>query len=148
MGVAPKHLHFQQVSHNLIQQTFSLMLPGYRKAAQSIAKAAAGGKKNVIFIKQTTGVVQISIPADSLPLQQLIHLLIGQGIPGLNFRDRCTHYRHLTCILRICPVGRGNHRADHSKRDDQNYRGMMPRTIANSIHRMLKPHTHRKEALM
>ncbi len=89
MGVPPLGLHLQQVTRDLIEQSLPPVRTVHRQAADGVGKAAAGGNQPQPAVKDAAGIVQISVPPDTLLLQKGVHLglpaFVQRGYGGQRF---------------------------------------------------------------
>ena len=93
MQVAAGTLHLNEVGDDLVQQTFALMRRADRKAAQRVAEAAARADDVIVFVQHRADVVEVSVAADALLLQQCVDLCKGAFVGGGNLRKDV--FRHL-----------------------------------------------------
>ena len=93
MQVAAGTLDLNEVGDDLVQQTFALMRRADRKAAQRVAEAAACADDVVVFVQHRADVVEVSVAADALLLQQCVDLCKGAVVGGGNLRKGV--FRHL-----------------------------------------------------
>ena len=76
MCITTLKLYADQVSYNLIHQSFSLMRAADCHTAECVAKTASGSDDVHLIIIHTAGVVKICIPADTFCKEQFIYLLV------------------------------------------------------------------------
>ena len=76
MCITTLELYADQVSYNLIHQSFSLMRAADCHTAECVAKTASGSDDVHLIIIHTAGVVKICIPADTFCKEQFVYLLV------------------------------------------------------------------------
>ena len=80
MCIPTLKLYADQVSYNLIHQSFSLMRAADCHTAECVAKTASGCNDIHFLIIHAAGVIQIGISADSFCKKQLINLCVGPSV--------------------------------------------------------------------
>ena len=98
MEISPFILVLDQMGHNLVHQPFPLVVMVHRHAPEGVAETAAGGNGPVIIVEHHTGIVQVGIPADSLLLQQGIHLGICPFIGRIYLRNKIIRHHGLLLV--------------------------------------------------
>ena len=84
MHIAAAVLVGDQVGDDGVHKALALMSAAHRHAAQRVAKAAAGGNDIHIVIIHAAGIVEVGVPADPLGLKQLVDLVVGVAVCGVN----------------------------------------------------------------
>ena len=93
MHVAARALHLDEVGDDLVQQAFALMRAADRKAPQGVAKTAARADDVIVFVEHGADIVEVSVAADALLIQQFVDFGQRPLIGGVDLRDGI--FRHL-----------------------------------------------------
>lgn len=99
MCIPTLKLYADQVSYNLIHQSFSLMCAADCHTAECVAKTASGSNDVHLIIIHTAGVVKICIPADTFCKEQFVYLLVCQNVRWADLRDYII--RHKILLINI-----------------------------------------------
>ena len=95
MVIAALFLHLGQMCHDARHQALMPMLLSDGQTAQCIAETTAGSDQIAFIIKNTTGIIEIFIPLNTLLLQKHIHPEIQTVIPFGDLLQFTYHNAHL-----------------------------------------------------